>query len=45
MIEKRLIQWYASEAGVDLDVAEREVVLTYGLRMLAEAGWLRHLAF
>ena len=31
MIEKRLLQWYASDARVDLDVAEREVVLTYVL--------------
>jgi len=23
MIEKRLVQWYASDAGVDLDIAER----------------------
>jgi len=45
VIEKRLIQWYASDAGVDLDVAEREVVLTYVLRILAEAGWLQPLAF
>jgi hypothetical protein len=27
MIEKRLVQWYAADAGVDLDVAEREIVL------------------
>ena len=29
MIEKRLVQWYASDAGIDLDIAEREIVLTY----------------
>jgi predicted nucleotidyltransferase component of viral defense system len=45
VIEKRLIQWYASDAGVDLDVAEREVVLTYVLRILADAGLLQQLAF
>jgi hypothetical protein len=28
MIEKRLIQWFAADAGVDLDIAEREVALT-----------------
>jgi len=27
MIEKRLVQWYAADAGVDLDIAEREIVL------------------
>jgi len=45
VIEKRLIQWYASDADVDLDVAEREVVLTYVLRILADAGLLQQLAF
>jgi len=28
VIEKRLVQWYAADAGVDLDIAEREIVLT-----------------
>jgi predicted nucleotidyltransferase component of viral defense system len=45
MIEKRLVQWYASDAGVDLDIAEREVVLTYALRILYDEGLLEHLAF
>lgn len=45
MIEKRLVQWYASDAGVDLDIAEREIVLTYVLRILADQGLLQHLAF
>jgi hypothetical protein len=36
MIEKRLVQWYAADAGVDLDIAEREIVLTYVLRILAD---------
>jgi hypothetical protein len=45
VIEKRLLQWYAADAGVDLDVAEREVVLTYVLRILADAGLLQQLAF
>jgi len=45
MIEKRLVQWYAADAGVDLDVAEREVVLTYVLRVLADSGLLSQLAF
>lgn len=45
MIEKRLVQWYASDSGVDLDIAEREIVLTYVLRMLYDAGSLEQLAF
>ena len=45
MIEKRLVQWYASDAGVDLDIAEREIVLTYVLRILYDEGLLAHLAF
>ena len=45
MIEKRLVQWYAADAGVDLDIAEREIVLTYVLRILADRGFLTQLAF
>jgi predicted nucleotidyltransferase component of viral defense system len=45
MIEKRLVQWYAADAGVDLDIAEREIVLTYVLRILADQGLLRRLGF
>ncbi|HNS52682.1 MAG TPA: nucleotidyl transferase AbiEii/AbiGii toxin family protein [Anaerolineae bacterium] len=45
MIEKRLVQWYAADAGVDLDIAEREIVLTYVLCILSEQGLLERLAF
>jgi len=45
MIEKRLVQWYAADAGVDLDIAEREVVLTYVMKVLSDHGLLSHLAF
>ncbi len=45
MIEKRLAQWYAADASVDLDIAEREIVLTYVLRILTDHGLLKHLAF
>jgi predicted nucleotidyltransferase component of viral defense system len=45
MIEKRLVQWYAADAGVDLDIAEREVSLTYVLRILLDRGLLAQLAF
>ena len=45
MIEKRLVQWYAADAGVDLDIAEREIALVYVLRILADHGLLEQLAF
>jgi predicted nucleotidyltransferase component of viral defense system len=45
MIEKRLVQWYASDAGVDLDIAEREIVLTYVLRIFSDEGLFDYLAF
>ncbi len=45
MIEKRLVQWYASDAGVDLDIAEREIVLAYVLRILSDGELFDYLAF
>jgi predicted nucleotidyltransferase component of viral defense system len=45
MIEKRLAQWYASDTGVDLDIVEREIALTYVLRILSDHGLLECLAF
>ena len=45
MIEKRLVQWYAADAGVDLDIAEREIALTYVLCILSDQGLLDQLAF
>ena len=45
MIEKRLVQWYAADAGVDLDIAEREIILAYVLRILSDEGLLDQLAF
>jgi predicted nucleotidyltransferase component of viral defense system len=45
MIEKRLVQWYAADAGIDLDIAEREIALTYVLRVMADRDLLAHLAF
>jgi predicted nucleotidyltransferase component of viral defense system len=45
MIEKRLVQWYASDAGVDLDIAERDIVLTYVLHILFDAELFDYLAF
>lgn len=45
MIEKRLVQWYAADAGVGLDIAEREIALTYVLRTLLDHGLLAQMAF
>ena len=45
MIEKRLVQWYASDAGVDLDIAEREITLTYVLRVMVDHGLSKYWAF
>ena len=45
MIEKRLVQWYAADAGVDLDIAEREIALAYVLRVMADKGIMESLAF
>jgi len=45
MIEKKLAQWYASLSGVGLDIAEREIVLTYVLRLLYDGRFLDKLAF
>jgi predicted nucleotidyltransferase component of viral defense system len=45
MIEKRLAQWYAADAGVDLDIAEREIALTHVLSVLSDEGQLGQLAF
>jgi hypothetical protein len=46
VIGKKLVDRYAHQSGVkDQLVAEREVVLTYALGLLREAGALDHLAF
>jgi len=45
MIEKRLVQWYAADAGVDLGIAEREIALTYVLRVMVDHGLSKYLAF
>lgn len=45
MIERRWVQWYASDSGVDLDIAEREIILAYVLRILFDEGLLDQLAF
>lgn len=45
LIEVRFVDHYASAAGVDRRVAERDVVLTYVLKMMGEDGILKDLAF
>jgi len=45
LIEVRFVDLYASARGVDRDVAERDIVLTYVLRMMKEDGVIGKLAF
>jgi len=45
LIDVRFVDHYASAAGVDRRVAERDVVLTYILKMMKEDGIMRDLAF
>ncbi len=46
MIASKFVDLYARNSGLrDKLVAERDVVLTYALRALADAGVLGHLAF
>jgi predicted nucleotidyltransferase component of viral defense system len=46
MIEEKYVDLYARNSGMkDKLVAERDVVLTYALRALLDAGLMNHLAF
>ncbi len=45
MIEVRYVDLYASGSGVDRSVAERDVVLTYILKMMKENGIIQSLVF
>ena len=45
LIEKRFVDYYASSSGVDRQVAERDVVLSYILKMMSEDGIIENLAF
>lgn len=45
LIDVRFVDHYASAAGVDRRVAERDVVLTYILKMMREDGIIGDLAF
>ena len=46
MIEEKFVDLYARNSGLrDKLVAEQDVVLTYALRVLLDAGVMDHLAF
>src|SRR6516162_2994258 len=45
MLRKKEVEFFAHQNGVSLEVAEREVVLTYALQLLSEQGRLEHFAF
>ena len=45
MIELRHVDHYAAASGVDRDVAEKDVVLTYVLKLMKDDGILEKLAF
>ena len=45
LIDVRFVDLYASASGVDRDVAERDIVLTYVLWMMKEDGVIEDLAF
>ena len=45
MIEQKFADLFASGSQVGIDVAEREIVLTYALKILDDAGLLKSLAF
>jgi len=41
VIEKRLVQWYAHDAGVDLDITERAIFLRgWGWILLMCNPWM-----
>src|SRR5437660_1294345 len=45
MLKRKVVEFYAHQSGVDLEIAEREVVLTCALQLLHQTGRLEHLAF
>ena len=45
LLELRYVDLYAHGGGVSRDVAERDIVLTYILKMMKEDGVLANLAF
>lgn len=46
MLSSKAVDFFAHQSGIRArEIAEREIVLTYALRMLAESGYLDRLAF
>ncbi len=45
MLQQKFVDWFARDSDVSLPVAERDVVLTYTLRALADTGLLPRLIF
>jgi predicted nucleotidyltransferase component of viral defense system len=45
MLRKKEVEFFAHQSGVDLEIAEREVILTHALQLLSEQGRLEHFAF
>ncbi|MBI2094791.1 MAG: nucleotidyl transferase AbiEii/AbiGii toxin family protein [Candidatus Omnitrophica bacterium] len=45
MISKEIANLYARDSKVSLDIAERDILLTYALKLLEEKGWLDRIVF
>ena len=45
MISRNIANLYARDSKVTLDIAERDILLTYALRLLEEKGWLHRMVF
>lgn len=45
MISKNIANLYARDNAVALDIAERDILLTYALKLLEEKGWLERMVF
>ena len=43
MISKEIANLYARDSKVSLDIAERDILLTYALKLLEEKGWLERI--
>lgn len=45
MISRNIANLYARDSKVSLEVAERDILLTYALKLLEEKGWLKRMVF
>lgn len=45
MISRNIANLYARDNKVALDIAERDILLTYALKLLEEKGWLERMVF